>query len=142
MPKTIVQKVVFKNTSPKELYDLYMNAEKHSLATGAAAKISEKIGAKYTAYDEYIDGRNLHLVKDRLIVQTWRAQGWGPDDIDSTFIINFHPKGKNVELHVIHANVPDNEFESLKKGWHENYWDPWKKYLKEKPATKAKKIKK
>ncbi len=132
MPKTIVQKVVFKNTTPKDLYKLYMDSKNHSRVTGASAKISEKIGAKYSAYDDYISGKNLHLVKDRLIVQTWRAQGWGKEDIDSTFIINLHAKGKNVELHIIHANVPDHEFDSLKKGWHENYWDPWKKFLLEK----------
>ena len=28
MAKTIVQKVVFKNTTSKDLYDLYMNAKK------------------------------------------------------------------------------------------------------------------
>ncbi len=31
MPKTIKQKIVFKNTKPKDLYDLYMDSKKHSM---------------------------------------------------------------------------------------------------------------
>lgn len=137
MPKTIVQKVVFKNTTPKDLYDLYMNAKKHSAATGAPAKISAKEGGTYSAHNGYITGKNLHLVKDRLIVQTWRAQGWNTDDIDSIFIISLEPKGKNVVLHAIHANLPDKHAESINKGWHNHYWEPWKKYLAGKPIAKS-----
>jgi activator of HSP90 ATPase len=137
MPKTIVKKIFYKNTTPKDIYELYMNAKKHSMATGASAKISAKEGTNYSAYDGYIKGKNLQLVQDKLIVQTWRAQGWGKEDIDSTFIMNLLPKGKNVEVHAIHANVPDNELESLKKGWHEHYWEPWKKYLNNRPINKS-----
>jgi len=41
MAKNITQKVVFKNTSPKALYDLYMNA-KNMLRHCAPAKITNK----------------------------------------------------------------------------------------------------
>ncbi len=40
MPKTIIQKIVFRNTTAKDLYDLYMNSKKHSISTGARATIS------------------------------------------------------------------------------------------------------
>lgn len=50
MPKNIVQKVVFKNTTPKALYELYMDSKKHSVATGAPAKISAKEGGKFSAH--------------------------------------------------------------------------------------------
>jgi activator of HSP90 ATPase len=137
MPKTIVQKVVFKNTTPKDLYDLYMNEKKHSIATGAPAKISAKEGAAYSAHGGYITGKNLQLVKDRLIVQTWRAQGWDKEDTDSIFIISLEPKDKNIVLHAIHANLPDKHAASIDKGWHNHYWEPWKKYLAGKPIAKS-----
>ncbi|MBK5285208.1 MAG: hypothetical protein JJE25_07370, partial [Bacteroidia bacterium] len=59
MAKTIVQKVVFKNTTPKILYDLYMDSKKHSLVTGGPAVISAKEGTKYSAHGGYIKGKNL-----------------------------------------------------------------------------------
>lgn len=137
MSKTIVQKVVFKNTTAKDLYDLYMNAKKHSTATGAPAKISSKEGGNYSAHDNYITGKNLKLVKDKLIVQTWRAQGWDKEDTDSIFIIRLEPNGNDVVLHAIHANIPDKHVESIDKGWHAHYWEPWKKYLAGKPIAKS-----
>lgn len=129
MPKTIVQKVLFKNTTAKALYDLYMDAKKHSMVTGAPAKISAKEGSKYSAHGGYITGKNRQLVKDKLIVQSWRAEDWNQEDIDSTFIIFLETKGKDVIVHVTHSNVPEGQMKSLKSGWNDYYWKPWKKYL-------------
>ena len=135
MPKTITQEIVFNDTSPKILYDLYMDAEKHSMVTGAPATITTKEGDAYTAHGGYITGKNLLLVKDKLIVQTWRAQGWDNSDTDSIFIINLEEKGKDVILHVTHANLPDNHYKHVDQGWHDHYWAPWKQHLEGKPIT-------
>lgn len=136
MAKTIVQKVLFKNTTPKALYDLYVDAKKHSMISGAPASISSKIGSKYSLHHGYITGKNLHLVKDRQIVQTWRGSNWEKNDADSTFIINLERKGKDVVLHAIHANVPDKHAGHLSKGWYDHYWNPWKQYVAGKPITR------
>ena len=133
MSKTITQKILFKNTKPQQLYDLYMNAKRHSVATGATAKISTKEGGKYSAHDGYITGKNLRLIKNKLIVQTWRAQSWENTDVDSTFIIYLEPKNNDTVLYATHANIPDKHAESIEKGWHDHYWKPWKKYLAGKP---------
>ena len=129
MAKNIVQNLLFKNVKPKALYDLYMNAKKHSAVTGAPAKISARIGSKFSAHGDYITGENVQLIKDSLIVQTWRGSDWDKADPDSIFIIQLEPKGKNVLLHAIHAGVPDKHAEHLGKGWYEHYWEPWEKSL-------------
>ena len=137
MSKTIIQDVVFKNTTPKDLYELYMDGEKHSIATGAPAKISTKEGSEYSAHSGYITGKNLQLIKDRLIVQSWRAQSWAADDVDSTFIIYLEPQGSDTLLHAVHANLPDGAAASIDSGWHKMYWEPWKLYLAGTPIAKA-----
>jgi activator of HSP90 ATPase len=136
MAKTITQKVVFKNTTPKALYSFYMDAKKHTMIASSPCIISAKEGAKYSVHGGYIKGKNLQLVKDKLIVQTWRAQGWEKNDVDSTFIIHLEPKGKDVVLQAIHANVPDKHVESVKKGWIGHYWNPWKQHIAGKPITR------
>jgi activator of HSP90 ATPase len=136
MSKTIVQKIVFKKTGAKELYDLYMNAKKHSVATAAPAKITTKIGSAFSTHGGYITGENTYLIKDKLIVQTWRTQEWDKNDPDSTFIIDLEPKGNDTLLHMIHIGLPDKHAESIDKGWHKHYWEPWKKYLAGKPIDK------
>jgi activator of HSP90 ATPase len=133
MAKTIVQKIVFKNTSPKVLFALYMNSKKHTIATAAPAKLSGKVGERFQTHAGYISGKNIHLAKDKLIVQSWRTKAWKEQDIDSTFILDFEPKGKNVVLHMIHANLPDEHAQSIYEGWYKHYWEPWKKYLAGKP---------
>ena len=137
MAKNIVHKIVFKNTDSKTLYDLYMNSKKHSVATAAPAKMSNKPGGKYSAHGGYITGENLLLLKDKLIVQTWRTLEWDKNDPDSTFTIILEPKGKNVTLYAVHSNLPDKHAESIDKGWYAHYWEPWKKYLAGKPIAKS-----
>ena len=137
MPKTITQRVVFKNTTASELYELYMNAKKHSATTGTVTKISEKEGAKYSAGDDYITGKNLVLMKNKMIVQTWKAADWDEDEQDSIFMLTFEQQGKNAVLNMVHANIPDKHADSIKKGWTTYYWNPWKAYLASNPVTKV-----
>jgi activator of HSP90 ATPase len=135
MSKTISHKVVYKKTKPETIYNLYMNAKKHSMIAGGPVKISAKEGADFSAHGGYITGKNLKLVKDKLIVQTWRAQNWA-DGEDSTFMIMIEPKGKDVVVHAVHTNVPEVHAESVDKGWHDHYWKPWKQHLAGKPITR------
>src|SRR5215471_2742804 len=128
MVKNIIREVIFQNTSAQVLYDLYMNAEKHSLISGSPVTITEKEGDAFSAHQGYITGKNLQLVKGRLIVQSWRAQSWNADEVDSTFIVYLEPKGNDVLLRMNHANVPEEHTDSVDKGWFAHYWNPWKQY--------------
>lgn len=129
MSKTIIQNIIFKDTKAKDLYDLYMNEKKHSAVTNALAKITAKEGSRYSAYDNYSSGKNLRLIKNKLIVQTWRASDWRKEIGDSIFIIALEEKGNDTTLNVIHANLPDDQAESIDQGWYDYYWNPWKEHL-------------
>jgi activator of HSP90 ATPase len=130
MPKTITQKVTFKNVTTSKLYSQFLDSKHHTALTGGEpAKISAKEGAKFSAYGEYIVGKNLQLVKDRLIVQSWYGTDWAKNDLDSTFILLFEQKGKDVVITMTHANIPDKQADGIKQGWTDFYWTPWKKYL-------------
>jgi uncharacterized protein YndB with AHSA1/START domain len=76
--KTLRQNVTFK-ASPKEVYDMLMVSKKHAALSGEPAKISNKVGGKFTAWGSHISGFNLALQPGRKIVQAWRATGWWPD---------------------------------------------------------------
>src|SRR5262249_35152928 len=104
MAKTIQQKITFKNTTTDVLYNFYMNAKLHSQLTGGPAKISAKEGSAFSAYNGYCWGKTLQFVKNKLIVQSWRASDWNQNDVDSTFILLFESKGKDVAVTMIHAN--------------------------------------
>ena len=129
MPKTITQKIVFKNIPAATLYNTYIDSKEHSAAIGAPVKIQKKEGSIFSADGNYITGKNFQLAKDKLIVQSWRASDWSKSDPDSTFILLFEQNGKDGIINMVHANVPDKEFEGIKKGWNDYYWRPWKKYF-------------
>ena len=137
MAKTITQKVVFKNTTPQQLYELYMNAKKHTTVTGWPTKISNKEGTKFDSGNKFITGKNLQLVKNKLIAQTWRGADWNKDDLDSVFLLTFEQKGKDAILNMVHANIPDKHAANIKKGWDTYYWNRWKLHLAGKPLPKA-----
>ncbi len=130
MAKTILQKVVFKNTTAETLYNLYMEAKQHSAVIGGPVKIQNKEGIAFTAYDDYISGKNLQLIPGKLIVQSWWASDWDAQETISTFILLFEQKGKDAIVHMTHANVPDQHYKGIKDGWDDYYWKPWKEFLK------------
>ncbi|HTA82967.1 MAG TPA: SRPBCC domain-containing protein [Bacteroidia bacterium] len=128
--KTITQNVVFKNTKTATLYSMYLDSKHHTAITGGVpAKISAKEGAKFSAHDGYIIGKNLQLVKNKLIVQSWYGTDWEKGSDESTFIMLFEQKGKDAVIHMTHANIPDKHVAGIKSGWNDYYWTPWKKYL-------------
>lgn len=130
MSKTICQTVILKNTTPEMLFGIYTDSKKHSKAIGGGVvKISSRIGSSYSAWDGYITGKTLHLVKAKMIVQTWRSSDFKSSDMDSTLILWFEKKGNDAILSMVHANVPDHQYFGIKKGWDDFYWTPWKKYL-------------
>ena len=129
MTEAIQQSVEFE-ASPKELFEIYMDSKKHSVATGGTARMSRKAGGKFTAWEGQLSGKNLLMVKNQMIVQAWRGSHWKASDPDSTLILIFRkaPGGGRVDL--THVNVPEHDHAGVTKGWPKYYWEPWKKYLK------------
>ena len=100
-------------------------------ATGAPAEISRKIGGKWSAFGGVIPGKNLALVPNRMIVQTWRSTAWKAADPDSILVIRFEKsKSGGATVHLAHVGVPEHDHKGVTQGWIKYYWEPWRKYLK------------
>ncbi len=129
MTKAIEQTVRFSAT-PAELFEMYLDSKKHSAATGGTARMSRKVGGKFTAWEGQLNGKNLLIVKNQMIVQEWRSSQWKASDSPSILILTFSkaPGGSQVDL--THVNVPEHDHAGVTKGWTKYYWEPWKKYLK------------
>src|SRR5258706_15856823 len=106
MSKTITQKIVFKNSKASELYSMFLDSRQHTKLTGNnPSKISAKEGAKFSAHGGYCWGKNLQLVKDKLIVQSWRAADWKKTVIYSPFLFSFLKKKNNSVLALDDSNL-------------------------------------
>lgn len=133
MTKPIVQSVAFK-CPPEELFAMFTDSKKHTAATGAKASASAKPGAKWSAFDGMISGKNLAVVPGKMIVQAWRASHWHDSDADSVLIVYFSPAKGGGKVEIVHAGVPQHDHKGVTNGWPKFYWNPWKAYLKSQAA--------
>jgi activator of HSP90 ATPase len=126
----VIEQSIVLPASPAKLYAAYLDSREHSRFTGGPAKVSGKVGGKFTAFGGAIAGRNLVLVPNRMIVQAWRATHWPRTDPDSILILRFSnaPGGGRIDL--VHVNVPEHDHLGVTKGWASYYWEPWKAYLR------------
>jgi len=122
--KTIRQTVTFKAT-PMEVYDMIMDSKRHQSLSGEKAKISKKVGGKFTAWGSHITGLNLVLKPGERIVQAWRATGWWPDYY-SIAIFDIKEAAQGAKLQFTKVGVPPNRYSGHYRGWIETYWTPMK----------------
>ncbi|HSY58522.1 MAG TPA: SRPBCC domain-containing protein [Terriglobales bacterium] len=130
MTKAIQQSVKFK-ASPAELFEMYLDSKKHSAATGGLARMSRKLGGKFTAWGNQLSGRNLLILPNKMIVQAWRANHWKASDPDSILVLRFSEAPGGAVVDLVHANVPQHDHRGVSEGWPTYYWKPWKKYIAE-----------
>jgi activator of HSP90 ATPase len=113
------------------LYEFFIDSNKHSAATGMPAKISRKVGGKWSAFGGMICGKTLALIPNKMIVQTWRSTAWKKADPDSILVAQFEKSASGgATVYLTHIGVPEHDHKGVTQGWIKYYWDPWRKYLK------------
>jgi activator of HSP90 ATPase len=120
---TTVRQTVTIPASPLAVYRALMDPRTHARFTGSPARISPRVGGRFTTYDGYAEGRHLELIPGRKIVQTWRANDW-PAGHYSTATFTLTRSGTGTKLVFTQAGVPDEETASIREGWREFYWIP------------------
>ena len=102
------------------------------------AKLGEQWGAGPAAFDlkeggEFsywggdIHGTNTKIVANKLLEQDW----YGEDRPEHCYKVSFelNEVGGATTVHLIHADVPDEEAEDFEEGWKDFYFDPIKELL-------------
>jgi activator of HSP90 ATPase len=125
---TIRQKTLVPAT-PDEVYDAFMDAQKHSAFTGSRATSDPKVGGKFTAWDGYISGKNFELERGKKIVQEWSTTDWPDASPPSKLELTFKNTKGGTEISMIHSNVPPEQADDLAEGWVEFYWKPLEEYF-------------
>jgi activator of HSP90 ATPase len=115
--------------APQEVYDAWLSSRGHSAMTGLEAHVSAKVGAKFTACEDYITGTNIALVPGKKIVQAWRSKEFAPGDPDSEITVTFAPLKAGTRITLVHANVPDGHTGYRKSGWRDFYFRPMTRYF-------------
>jgi uncharacterized protein YndB with AHSA1/START domain len=102
--------------SPRQVYDMLMDSKKHRSLSGQPAKISRKVGGKFTAWGSHISGFNLALKPGQKIVQAWRATGWWPDHYSVAIYEIAKTRGRT-RLKFTQIGIPPNRYSGHYRGW-------------------------
>jgi uncharacterized protein YndB with AHSA1/START domain len=123
-----VTRTVFEQTflpaAPDELYATYLDPERHGRIIGAGVSISASEGAEFTAFDGHVQGRILHLVPGRLIVQDWGSDQLGPGHL---VVLAFEAAAGGSQVSLLHTGIPDDRLHLV--DWGGRYWGPWRAAL-------------
>ncbi|NQU35265.1 MAG: SRPBCC domain-containing protein [Bacteroidetes bacterium] len=120
-------KTKIKATS-REIYEAWLDSKCHTEMTGGMACISSKVGEIFTAWDDYIIGKNILLVPYSRIKQNWRTSQFSHTDKDSTLELILVEDDGETELTLIHTNLPADG-DHYKEGWEKHYFKPMKTYF-------------
>lgn len=117
--------------SAETLYNAWLSGKEQSAFTGAKATASKKINGKHSAWDNYITGKNIELIPNKKIVQTWRSVEFADDAPDSILELTFEEKVKGkTTLTLYHHNLQKGDAKKYTDGWKESYFEPMKEYFK------------
>jgi activator of HSP90 ATPase len=131
---TITQKVIIQ-AKPDEVYDAFIDPKKHSEFTGSKAKGESAIGSEFTAWDGYIQAKNLELEKGKKIVQEWVTTEWPKGFAPSRLVLTFKDLGDRTEITMVNSGVPAMQEADLRQGWIEFYWTPLKYFFEKHKQT-------
>lgn len=128
--KTIRQEV-FIDAKPEQVYEALANPKKHSEFTSSPATGAPKKGGKFTAWDGYIFGKHIELVKGKKIVQEWQTTEWPKGAEPSIVEFTFVSRNGGTLLTMVHSQVPAGQSEDYAEGWREFYWKPLAEYFRQ-----------
>lgn len=114
--------------TPEEIYTAWLTGEGHTKMTGGAATGTAELGASFTAWEGYIEGKNIALEPYSRIVQSWRTSQFAAEEEDSQLEILLNELDGETELTLIHTKVPESG-EHYIKGWDNHYFQPMKSYF-------------
>lgn len=121
---------------PRAVYDAWLDAKKHTLMTGAKATDEGK--GRFTAWNGYISGRTLEKQPQKKIVQSWRTSHFSDTDADSKVTVELEPFDGGTHVTLVQENIPDEQADSYRDGWHQHYFAPMKAFFAAKKTVKPK----
>ncbi len=124
-----IQQSVELPASPEALFEMYVDAKRHSAFTGSEVMVSREPGSAFSAFGGALSGRMVATVPGRLVVQTWRSTNFGVDDPDSILVLAFSEAVSGGRIDLVHIGVADRDYDGVSEGWRKFYWDPWRAFL-------------
>jgi activator of HSP90 ATPase len=116
----------------QRIYEAWLDGARHAAFTGAAASGKPTVGARFTAWEGYIEGINVELEPYSRIVQHWRTSEFPTGAPDSLLVVQLEPEGDDsTRITLRHTHVPEGQGESYRQGWIDHYFEPLRRHFGE-----------
>ncbi len=127
---TLVQHV-FLPATPEQVYDAWVSPTQMATIIGGECSGDARVGAAFTAWNKYITGTHVELVRGERIVQEWRTTEWPKGASASRLELQLTGSGGGTEVTMTHSQVPSAQAEAYRQGWIDNYWTPMRAHFTE-----------
>jgi len=118
--KTLTHTREFKH-SAHAIYEMFMDEKKHAEFLKDKCTISREPRGLFRC-GGFVEGRNIEIVPDKKIVQSWRGEDW-PKAHFSKVTLEFHAAGAHAcKVVLTHEMIPAANFEDINNGWDKFYW--------------------
>lgn len=115
--------------SKETIYNAWLDGKQHAAMTHTGlAESGAKVGDNFSAHDGYITGKNVELIPNSKIVQSWRTTEFSDEEADSLIEVTFEDAAGGTLVTLTHSNLPPHgaQYES---GWKAYYFEPMKGYF-------------
>ena len=92
--------------------------------------MTDDVGASWMLWGGQMFGKNLEVVKNKKLVQSWCYEEWDKDK-PSKVTITLKPKGKKTIVELLHEDVPEKSVKSITEGWNTYYLGAIKEMFEE-----------
>lgn len=133
------ESIVVRFTLPvpaRAIYDAWLDSQKHSAMAGSPATATREAEGEFTAWNGYIRGKNLLLIENQKIVQSWRSADFPEEAADSVLSVRLTERQNLTEVEIEHRDIPPGFSVQYQSGWIEFYANPMQKYFSAQPTGK------
>lgn len=95
------------------------------------AKMSDKVGFKFSLWNREVFGKNLEVKPRKMIVQEWVFGKSKPSRVQ----ISLTYENQRTYIDLLHEDVPDKERDKINKGWKDFYFGPLRDWVEKNNPT-------
>lgn len=123
-----IRHTVHLKAAPAAIHRALMDSKTHAAFTGAPAKIDPVVGGRFAAWGPHPRGVTVELIRNKRIVQAWRAENRPPGHY-SIVAFELKPAKDGTQLAFTQAAIPARNAKGIDEGWKPHYWQPLKKFF-------------
>lgn len=104
---------------PQQVWKMLVDPKSIEEWSGSSAVMSAAAGAKFSLWDDTINGENIEVIAGKKLVQKWKETDW-KEASTVTFTLA-RGKASDTVVELLQTNIPKEKLQDIADGWDEHY---------------------